>query len=563
MKRILICSILILLFQTAGAENYLINGGQTSTIKYELTQNVVPTNGTELLKLSFVVPVSFSSPTYNQTISGYSLNFNPPPSNQTEETDKRGNKVVRVEWKNPRQPIDVSMVFTASNKTILQQLQSTAAFPVQNIPPDLRDYLKPTKQVQSGNSGIAGRAESLVQGVTTEFDAVQKILTWVVDNMHYVTPPQQYDALYSFNSGKGNCQNYSHLAAALMRHAGIPVRIVNGVTLKEPYTIKTPQGEFTFKMGQGRHSWIEVWFPDLGWVPFDPQQTQLFVSNRFVRLEVGVDNEEAVQDGTVRWRQAKGVQGKPSFQEAIEGNFVSDQVQLAMEKQAYGPKNMLLTPKVIAKFTPVKVETPPPPQKVPTDQLKILQYTRKLIFGNLEFPKNMDFLETRGPAQQETEDEYAMTKNFMVETAEYVTTKLTQYAQVFILEKPMKLAYVSLALHKFGGSGQIWLDLMQDENGKPGSIIATSDFMSLDDVKRAKGYDWVNFDFTKSDLKLSPGNYWIGLGFTGSPIINWFYTYGKPVGPVEGTRYKGVYDSDWSGALSYEFNYRVMGYAAQ
>jgi hypothetical protein len=73
------------------------------------------------------------------------------------------------------------------------------------------------------------------------------------------------------------------------------------------------------------------------------------------------------------------------------------------------------------------------------------------------------------------------------------------------------------------------------------------------------GYRWVDFDFAKENLDLMPGSYWIALGFTGSPIVNWFYTYGKPVGPVYGTRYKGVFDSDWSGALSYEFNYRIAG----
>jgi hypothetical protein len=31
------------------------------------------------------------------------------------------------------------------------------------------------------------------------------------------------------------------------------------------------------------------------------------------------------------------------------------------------------------------------------------------------------------------------------------------------------------------------------------------------------------------------------------------------VGPIDGTRYKGVFEQDWSGALSYEFNYRVTG----
>jgi hypothetical protein len=56
-----------------------------------------------------------------------------------------------------------------------------------------------------------------------------------------------------------------------------------------------------------------------------------------------------------------------------------------------------------------------------------------------------------------------------------------------------------------------------------------------------------------------PGSYWIALGFTGSPIVNWFYTYGKPVGPVDGTRYKSVFQQNWSGAMNYEFNYRVSG----
>jgi hypothetical protein len=152
-----------------------------------------------------------------------------------------------------------------------------------------------------------------------------------------------------------------------------------------------------------------------------------------------------------------------------------------------------------------------------------------------------------------------MTRNFVVETAEYVTTKLIQYAQVFELRKPVKLEKIGLALHNFGGEGQLWLELRQDNNMKPGEPIATSDFINLNQLSLKPGYRWVDFDFSLEKPELMPGNYWIALGFTGSPIVNWFYTYGKPVGPVEGTRYKGVYQADWSNALSYEFNYRVIG----
>jgi transglutaminase-like putative cysteine protease len=563
MKRCLPILFFLTMILSGYAENYLINGGQASTIEYRLNQRVDPTSSTKTLTLSFVVPQSFDSPTYKQRIEGFRLDLTPKPSERNQEQDGRGNTIIRATWKNPAQAIDAVMQFTATNQTVLRTLESKTAFPLRDLPQELGIYIEPTKQVQSDDTRIREQARQLVQGVQTEFDAVQRILTWVVDHMRYVTPPQQYDAVYAFTSGKGNCQNYSHLAAALMRSVGIPVRIVNGVTLKQPYTMKTDEGEFTFKMGQGRHSWIEVYYPDLGWVPFDPQQTELFVSNRFVRIEVGRDNEDTVNDGMVRWRQAKGAQSKPRFQEDIAANFSSDRVDLTMKKQNYGPRNMLLCPQVRATFSPVQVKPPPPPpKKVSDDKLKQLQYDKQLVFGNMEFPRGVNFAFARGPAEEDRKDEFVMRKNFMVETAEYVTSKMTQYAQAVILEKPLKLNKIGLALHKFGGSGQLWIEIMDDAGGKPGQIIATSDFLSLKDISQKAGYDWVDFDFSRQNRKLSPGTYWIGLGFTGGPIVNWFYTYGKPVGPVEGTRYKSVYDSQWS-ALAYEFNYRVAGWTTR
>jgi hypothetical protein len=265
----------------------------------------------------------------------------------------------------------------------------------------------------------------------------------------------------------------------------------------------------------------------------------------------------------VRWRQAKGVKSRPVFQEVIEAAFTQDNVRLALEKQTYGPQAMLLCPRVDASFKQVVKPPPPPPPKVTTDELRQIKLDKAYLFGNIDFPKGVNFIFARGPAQKGTEDEYVMKKNFMVETAEYVTTKMTQYAQVVVLKKPLKLIKAGLALHKFGGSGQIWLDLMKDEKGKPGTVIATSDFMSLNALPSKPGYDWVDFDFSKKPPILAPGRYWVALGFTGSPIINWFYTYGKPVGPVDGTRYKGVYDEDWSGALAYEFNYRIAGWTTK
>jgi len=552
----LLAGLLLLSSGSLMAENYTLKGNMDSAIRYELQEQITAGEGIKKLVLSFVVPQSFQSPTYSQDVQDFKLSFRPEPQERNSRKDKRGNEIVTATWSTPPPSVDVSLSCNATSRTSLAAIETKAPFPLSPVEAEYQPYLVATDQVQAADPRIRRLAEELTQGVKTEFDAVQRIIGWVVDHVHYVTPPVRYDAIYSLESGKGNCQNYSHLSAALLRAVGIPVRIVNGVTLNQPFDINWAKGVLTFKMGQGRHSWVEVWFPDLGWVPFDAQNTVLFVSNRFIRLEVGVDNNETKNDGLLRWVQAQGVR-QPTLQEGINASFGRDQVKVQGNRESYGPKNLLLSPAVKASFQPIVVQPPPPPPIISDDAKKKLRYTEPFLFGNIEFPENLDFAFPRTTSA--AGDQYEMKKNFIVETAEYVTRGVTQYAQVVVLQKPVKLQKVGLALHNFGGEGVLWVDLFKDKGGKPGEPLSTSEMISLDALSMKPGYRWTDFGFGKDSPILMPGRYWIALGFTGSPIVNWFYTYGKPVGPVDGTRYKGVFQEDWSGALSYEFNYRVRG----
>jgi hypothetical protein len=315
-------------------------------------------------------------------------------------------------------------------------------------------------------------------------------------------------------------------------------------------------------MGKGRHSWIEVWFKDLGWVPFDPQRTELFVSNRFIRVEVGLDNEETVKDGLVRWTRTKGSGATPSLLERIDADFATDVVSLRGERQAYGPRNLLLCPRVEAAFEKVVVVPKPPPPEIPVTKKRKPRFDIPAVFGNVDFPEDVDFTFARGPAVAGGDEQFRMTRNFLVETAEYVTSKRTQYAQVFQVREPVRLRKIGLALHKFGGDGQLWVEVHADEGGKPGETLYTSDITDLSAISSRPGYRWEDFLFTEPLPVLMPGYYWIALGYTGSPVVNWFYTYGKPVGPVEGTRYRDIFEQGWSNALGYEFNYRIIGLKA-
>jgi hypothetical protein len=552
--------ILLLTSIPALAENFTVKGDMASTIHYELQHQIIAGDSMKKLSLSFVVPESFDSPTYRQQITHFKITFSPDAEERTTTTDARGNKTVQATWTNVPRTIDAVVSFDAQTSTGLKAIASNAPFPLAAVPDHLKVYLQSSEQVQTNDPAVRELALKLTRDVKTQFDAVQRVVSWVVDRVRYVNPPAQYDALYSLQSGKGNCQNFSHLTAALLRNVGVPVRIVNGVTMNQPFNVVWEKGTLTFKMGQGRHSWVEVWFPDQGWIPYDPQNMQFFVSNRFVRIEVGVDNNETKNDGLVRWAQSADARTKPTLQETIGARFLSDATRVTAERQNYGPKNLLLGPDVRAEFK--KIEMPPlplPPVVIPPQEKKELRYTVPFVYGNLEFPVNIDFAFPR-VTKAKGKGAFEMSRSFLVETAEYVTTNATQYAQVVELQKPVTLHKVGLALHKFGGEGWLWVDVFKDDNGRPGEPLCTTQMINLDDISGRPGYRWVEFVFADKERPvLMPGAYWIALGFSGTPIMNWFYTYGKPVGPVYGTRYKSVFAQDWSGALNYEFNYKVAG----
>ena len=559
-KRIILFLITLLMASPSVAENYILNGEQLSQINFQILQKIDPMPDTPQLMLSFVVPMSFISPTYTQQITNVDFSFEPSPWKRTEKSDRRGNRIIEAIWQNPSVPIRTVVRFQADNSVSLKMLKTLTPFPMPRQDGLDADYLSATPLVEAGDAGIRLKANQLTRSSKTLFDAVQQILTWMVDHMRYVVNPTSYSAIYSFQSGSGNCQNYSHLAAAMMRSVGIPVRIVNGITLSEPYDIDVGDTILTSRMALGRHAWIEVYFPDLGWVPFDPSGTEMFVSNRFIRVEIGVDNSETKQDGLIRWTNKPGTSNKPQFKENIEAAFTADHIRLQAKKENYGPRKLLLSPSVESVFSKVSLELPAPiAPHLSEASLKQLHYVAPFVFGNLDFPQNIDFLSARGPARQSDAGAMEMRKNFMVETAEYVTTQGKQYAQIFILDKPLQLQTVALALHKFGGQGQIWLELFKDNQSKPGEHVATSDMLDLDQINYSSGYSWVDFSFDRTSTLLAPGRYWVALGFTGSPVVNWFFSYGKPIGPQDGTRYKTIFDADWSRSLAFEFNYRVTG----
>jgi len=572
MKKNFAFIVLLYLSLTGNAQEIFISGTQQSLIEYTLEQTVEVPAGLHELMISLVEPANFQSRTYRQEVQELSFHVVPDPDKEEQNVDKNNNRVRLFYWNRPQPIIKFQAVVKTNNQVQLQSLQSSASFPIKNLPRETLVFIEGTDLVQSSHPDIIKKAEELTAGVRTEMEAVQRILYFVVEHLRYVLIPEHYDAWYSFQTGKGNCQNYSHLAAALMRAVGIPVRIVNGITFKRAYSVPIDQSEYSFEMAEGRHSWIEVYFPDLEWIPFDPQQTEFFVSNRYLRIEVGRDNDETIQDGLVKWiKSSQGNPEIPRLEESIGSNFLSDKVDLRSEKKITAVKKLLLSPPlqiqpliVAAQDKELDKKTPPPDHKVtpPAIDYTKLKYSRPIELGNLDFPRQFDFLSARLADTRETAQISELKRNFMVETAEYVTGK-QQFSQLFVLEQPMVLKTISLALHHFGGDGLIWIELSDDDQGAPARQSIASKKITTRQIPPGKGYDWVDFDFSGQNLLLTPGKYWITLNYSGSPIVNWFFSYGKSVGPVDGTRTREFGQSEWGKILSFEFNYRIVGLGSQ
>jgi len=84
-------------------------------------------------------------------------------------------------------------------------------------------------------------------------------------------------------SRKGVCQDFAHLMIACLRNMGLPARYVSGYIETVP-----PPGKQKLAGSDASHAWVSVYFPEIGWVEFDPTNN-LLPSHNHITVAVGRD----------------------------------------------------------------------------------------------------------------------------------------------------------------------------------------------------------------------------------------------------------------------------------
>lgn len=131
---------------------------------------------------------------------------------------------------------------------------------------------------------IAGLAGEITRGAQTPFDKVFRIENYLRSRFTYTLnltgrPGNDPLAHFLFETRAGHCEYFASAMAIMLRTLGIPSREVNGFL---PGEYNDLGGDYIVRASDA-HSWVEVYFPGLGWQVFDPTPAGSDSGNRFLR----------------------------------------------------------------------------------------------------------------------------------------------------------------------------------------------------------------------------------------------------------------------------------------
>ena len=437
---------------TTWAKTLIVEGKLDGTITVKKNITFSADQALTQFTYQFSVPSVYDNAGNIQRLDDFQVSASPQPSETKETTDQYGNRSRKLTWNKLKSDAQVSISYTTGITATISPSTSRAPFPLLKVPKSEQGFLKSSKLAQSDAHQVIDLAQELTAGATTEHQAVIAILTHVADAIKYQYSPKQFDALFGLTTGTGNCQNFSHLAIALLRASGIPARISIGQTLKDKWKIPLDDkgSSLVQGMGEGLHAWIEVWYPDLGWLPCDPQQSRLFTSTRHIKLGHGMD----ASDVREYWSAAPVL---PRMSESLEATYSTDTVNLRLRESFDQPISYLLAgpvnsvvltpeepPSIKPKPVPLSLPLPPkpkPPLIKPKPVSPKLKPGTPVEIGNRDFPTMVEMYQVDGNVGQRSYDR---------ETAEYATSK-TLFAQAFTLDAPLALRDAGLGMRKFGG----------------------------------------------------------------------------------------------------------------
>lgn len=164
-----------------------------------------------------------------------------------------------------------------------------------DYPPRVAMYL----QLPRVDPRVRELARRITASSASNYERARAIDAYLKSNYAYTLQlpgannPDQL-AYFLFERKKGHCEYFATSMAIMLRTLNIPARVVNGFRGGE-YNDVT--GNYILRESDA-HSWVEVYFPEFGWVTFDPTPpSPAAAPGRWSRLALYLDAMEGM------WRE--------------------------------------------------------------------------------------------------------------------------------------------------------------------------------------------------------------------------------------------------------------------
>jgi hypothetical protein len=118
-------------------------------------------------------------------------------------------------------------------------------------------------------------AQQLTNGKQTSYDKVKAIEAYLRSypyDLEVPAPPPDRDVAdyFLFDLKKGYCDYYATTMVVLARASGLPARFVSGYA---PGSYDISKAAYVVRELHA-HSWVEIYFPQIGWIEFEPTASQ-------------------------------------------------------------------------------------------------------------------------------------------------------------------------------------------------------------------------------------------------------------------------------------------------
>lgn len=223
---------------------------------------------------------------HGQRCLQHELVVTPRPELVHEHSDFYGNRSVYLEVLTPHTELVVtatSRVEVERDAIALSQALAACTTPWEQARPRFdepreglwaRDFLLPSTHVpfaipgpDAPDAAVAEFAASVFTPGRPVGEAVRDLVRRIYRDFSYRSGVTSVSTTLAevLERREGVCQDFAHLAVAVLRRCGLPARYVSGYLETQP-----PPGQPKLLGADASHAWVSVLLPDLGWIDLDP-----------------------------------------------------------------------------------------------------------------------------------------------------------------------------------------------------------------------------------------------------------------------------------------------------